>query len=319
MADKISVIMPAYNVEEYIGRSIQSVLAQTYADFELIIINDGSGDNTASVIKEYQSRDTRIKYIEQSNQGVSVARNAGMMAATGRYISFLDADDLWVSDALEKMYSKMRSVQGCRFVYGRTEEIFPSGKRQIIGPADIVNGYLESFIHKTNELRLRVNIDSVLIDRELLLSNNILFESGIKISEDTGFFIELLAVTPAYGMNDIIAFYMRRENSATTHGWQPENWKGQIIIYEKVYSFVQKARPQIMPVFCRMRNYVAYRFILHCIRDGFFDDVHEGMANWADYLSEFAAGNGKFTDRLKCRAILFAKSHDWLLKIIGML
>ena len=319
MAEKISVIMPAYNVEKYIGKSIQSVLSQTYADFELIVVNDGSSDGTFSAVKEYQSCDGRIKYIEQINQGVSVARNTGIEAATGKYISFLDADDLWTCDTLEKMYEKMSSVPGCRFVYGRTEEMFSSDNKQLVGPKDIINGYLEDFIHTTNELRLRMHISAMLIDKELLKSYDIRFEPGIKISEDTGFIIEVLSVTTGYGINDVVSHYMRRENSATTHSWQPDDWKGQIIIYDIVQPFVQRVRPQALPAFYCMRNYVAYRFILHCIRDGFFDEVHAGLQNWHGYLSDFAKGNGKFLDRVKCSAILLAKKHDCLLRFIGIL
>ena len=319
IVEKISVIMPAYNVERYIGKSIQSVLSQTYADFELIIVNDGSSDGTFSVVKEYQSGDGRIRYIEQINQGVSVARNTGIEAATGRYISFLDADDLWKCDALEKLYKKMSSVPGCCFVYGRTEEVFTSDNKQIVGPEEIINGYLEDFIHQTNELRLCMHISALLIDRELLMTKNILFKPGIKIAEDTGFMIEVLSATAACGISDVISYYMRREDSVTMHSWQPDAWKGQIIVYDMIHPFVQSVRPQALFAFCCMRNYVAYRFILHCIRNDFFEEVHAGLQTWHDYLLDFARGNGKFLDRVKCSAILLAKKHDCLLRFIGML
>lgn len=95
MNELVSVIMPAYNMEKYIGDSIESVLNQNYINFELIIINDGSSDGTKEIIAKYQHMDERIIYIEQENHGVSVARNVGMSCAKGKYISFLDADDLW--------------------------------------------------------------------------------------------------------------------------------------------------------------------------------------------------------------------------------
>lgn len=319
MDDKISVIMPAYNVESYIGKSIESVLEQTYRNFELIIVNDGSQDSTSSVIKEYQMRDNRIKYVEQINQGVSAARNTGIKKADGKYISFLDADDLWTKDALEKMYHRMINTSDCHFVYGRTEEIFLSGEKQLVGPNDIVNGYLEDFIHKTNELRLRMHISAMLIEKNILLENDIFFPVGIKISEDTGFIIKVLAVISSYGINDVTSYYMRREDSATAHAWLPKDWEGQITIYDVVLPFVQMARPQAIDSFYRMRNYVSYRFVLHCIRSGFLQEAHTSLNRWESYLRDFVHGDGRFADRIKCRAILWAQNSDKLLNLIGIL
>ena len=99
----VSVIMPAYNSEKYIGKSIESVLAQDYENFELIIIDDGSQDGTKSIAEQYAKSDVRIKLLEQANQGVSVARNKGLDTATGEYVAFLDSDDLWDADNLSVM------------------------------------------------------------------------------------------------------------------------------------------------------------------------------------------------------------------------
>ena len=141
MNELISVIMPAYNVEEYIEKSIDSVLQQTYTNWELIIINDGSMDNTKKIVENYLHIDMRIIYLEQENKGVSVARNKGIDSAKGKYIAFLDADDLWTKDALEKLYDLMKSDSDNKFVYGRTIEKFSSGKEQLIGPEGTVNGF----------------------------------------------------------------------------------------------------------------------------------------------------------------------------------
>ena len=103
---KVSVIMPAYNTEKYIRESIDSVLAQTFTDFELIIVDDGSTDATAAAVQSYT--DPRIGLIRQSHQGVSVARNTGLDAAKGDYITFLDSADLY-SPAFLKTYSRTSS------------------------------------------------------------------------------------------------------------------------------------------------------------------------------------------------------------------
>ena len=97
-----SVIMPVYNGEKFIDDAINSVCAQTYDNWELIIVNDGSKDNTADVLKKYEIN-SQIKIIHQENGGVSVARNTAISASKGEYIVFLDADDVWHTNHLEVM------------------------------------------------------------------------------------------------------------------------------------------------------------------------------------------------------------------------
>lgn len=101
---EISVIIPTYNVEEYIEESLNSIINQTFKDIEIICINDGSQDNTLNILKEYETKDSRIKVINQENNGPSSARNKGLEAAKGEYILFLDSDDFIDSNALTELY-----------------------------------------------------------------------------------------------------------------------------------------------------------------------------------------------------------------------
>jgi glycosyltransferase involved in cell wall biosynthesis len=100
MNPKISIVVPIYNVEKYLHKCIDSILAQTFTNFELILVNDGSTDNCREICEEYAKNDRRIKVIHKENGGVSSARNAGIEAATGQYIGFIDSDDY----IHEKMY-----------------------------------------------------------------------------------------------------------------------------------------------------------------------------------------------------------------------
>ena len=92
---KVSVIVPVYNVEKYIKKCVESLINQEYRNFEIILINDGSVDNSGMIIDEMSLRDDRIKVIHQKNQGVSAARNVGISFSKGEYITFVDGDD-WV-------------------------------------------------------------------------------------------------------------------------------------------------------------------------------------------------------------------------------
>ena len=106
MNDTISVIIPAYNVEEYVYKCLKSVLSQTYANLEVIVINDGSTDNTSAIVKKHES-DPRLKLIDQQNAGVSAARNAGIAAASGELLTFVDSDDYLEPRMYELLYSAM--------------------------------------------------------------------------------------------------------------------------------------------------------------------------------------------------------------------
>ena len=105
MAPKISIIVPAFNVAQWIEECATSALNQTFTDFEIIIVDDGSTDETPRVLQELKQRDSRITVITQENRGLSLARNAGLAVARGEYLLFLDGDDVLVSSALEHLYS----------------------------------------------------------------------------------------------------------------------------------------------------------------------------------------------------------------------
>ena len=105
----ISVIVPVYKVEPYLARCVDSILAQTYTDFELILVDDGSPDNCGIICDEYAKKDSRVRVIHQQNGGLSAARNAGLEAAKGSFITFIDSDDFIDQHALEQLYGALAS------------------------------------------------------------------------------------------------------------------------------------------------------------------------------------------------------------------
>src|SRR5262245_5671997 len=102
--------MPAYNAEKYIGAAIESVIAQTYADWELIVVDDGSTDNTAKVVRQVAARESRIKYLFQENCRLGKARNTAIQNSGGPLIAFLDSDDLWLPQKLEKQQRAQKNT-----------------------------------------------------------------------------------------------------------------------------------------------------------------------------------------------------------------
>ncbi len=114
---RISIIVPVYKAQTYLNRCVDSILAQTFVDFELILVDDGSPDNCPAICDEYVARDNRVHVIHQSNKGVAYARNIGISIANGDYIAFCDSDDFWESDFLDKTFNENYDLNicGCYF------------------------------------------------------------------------------------------------------------------------------------------------------------------------------------------------------------
>lgn len=136
----VSVITPLYNAKDYIKGAIQSVQEQSYTNWEMVIIDDGSTDDSIAIVEEIQKKDERIRLIfNDGNQGVASARNHGIRVAKGRYIAFLDSDDLWLPDKLEIQLEQMKHKQ-CGFCYGNCQVIDHDGRvygKERIAPAKI--------------------------------------------------------------------------------------------------------------------------------------------------------------------------------------
>ena len=118
MKKLVSIIVPVFNVEKYLRQCLDSILGQTFNQFEVIIVNDGSTDNSGAICQEYEARDNRIVYLEKENGGVSEARNLGLDFATSEYIIFIDSDD-WIEPTyVEVLYEKIEEYQADRLVKG---------------------------------------------------------------------------------------------------------------------------------------------------------------------------------------------------------
>lgn len=117
MNNKVSIIMPVYNSSKYLDRSIQSVINQTYSNYELVIVDDGSTDNSKDIITKYRSNVNTIKYIYEENKGIAGARNTGINNANGDYIALLDADDTWRRDKLESCVNAISNNLSVGFIY----------------------------------------------------------------------------------------------------------------------------------------------------------------------------------------------------------
>lgn len=106
MEQKVSIIVPVYNVEKYLKRCVDSIIEQSYKNLEIILVDDGSKDNSFSICKEYESKDSRVRIFHKENEGLGLTRNYGIEKSTGEYITFVDSDDYLTLDAVETMVEK---------------------------------------------------------------------------------------------------------------------------------------------------------------------------------------------------------------------
>ncbi len=181
---KISVIVPVYNVENYLPATLDSLLGQTFGDFEALCVDDGSTDRSLSVLKEYAVKDDRVKIIEESNSGVSAARNAALDKASGEYIAFLDSDDLMHPQMLEKMFQALNETDSdisycdiCRFKDG-DDVSFSAVETPTM---NVLPRHFESFVwNKKNNPR--VSLWNKLYRSELF--NDIRLPAEITVAED---------------------------------------------------------------------------------------------------------------------------------------
>ncbi len=197
-APKVSIIVPVYGAEAYLSDCVESILAQTYASFEVILVDDGSPDRSGEICDEFAARDSRVRVIHQANAGVSAARNAGLDAAAGEWIGFVDADDRALSHMLE---TALRAAGESPIVMWDSVTVSHGGKMQAV---DTISRLPHSCVCIKKEIapdllaEIAGAVWHCLYRRELL--RDVRFPVGIKLSEDRLFNLS------AMGRADSIAY-----------------------------------------------------------------------------------------------------------------
>lgn len=197
--ERISVIIPAYNAEKYIERCLHSLLNQTYKNLEIIVVNDGSQDNTASIVEKVRNEDSRIILINKVNSGVSETRNVGLKYATGDYIGFSDADDYVEETMYEKLISSMKETNSdismCSYnIYNQesnNQVLFPWKEHiKVFSGKEITERLLPLYIAKLKNEQASIwgTVWRMLFNKKIIC--NIKFEPKIKIAEDLLFIID---------------------------------------------------------------------------------------------------------------------------------
>ena len=263
----ISIIVPIYNAEKYLHECLNSIINQSYTNFEVLLINDGSTDSSGMICQEYVERDSRFRYFEKDNGGVASARNLGLERSGGAYITFIDSDD-WVEfNYLEVLYTALKEndtdvaistykrfaqddVFYLRSYSKENDEFLNIGKRNR-------NSFLE-ILPKLGELdHSFYSISSKLIKREII--GNLLFDEQVSYAEDLNFFFHLyLGVESVVYVRDYTYIY-RTHDASTSQNFNELKALHELEIFKRMFQQIEKMGITTFQYFRRLKNLVASR------------------------------------------------------------
>lgn len=234
VAPSVSIVVPAYNAAAFLKETIDSVKSQRFTDWEMIIVNDGSKDETASVIK--RESDSRIRVIDQQNQGVSAARNTGLKDAKGKYVVFLDADDLLGDSFIESRLNAFEKDPSIGFSCGWVQT-FPGETPLTRGITRDAEEEILFFKHGTTTVP-----SNYMIRRSVLLDKNIFFNTNLSSTADRFFLLQLTKVVNG----DLISsdrgrLFYRISSNSMSHNINPG------LIFDNVMFYQEIRNADLMP------------------------------------------------------------------------
>ena len=242
---KISVIIPVYNTEKFLERCLNSVLNQTLRDIEIIVVNDGSRDNSLEIIKKIKETDARIILINKENEGLTKTRNRGLEIASGKYIYNLDSDDYLEENTMfEELYNKCENDNLDIVVFDYYNDF--GNRKEYIKNIEISDNILinkEAYIKELIMSKSGVSIWGKLIKKEIFIENNIKFPENIFMGEDLLTSLKLVFFSKKIGkLNKAFYNYVQHENQGTKNRKKEERYKELFLLYQRIEKFLKKQK-----------------------------------------------------------------------------
>lgn len=268
---KVSVVIPAYNSEKYIAQTIDSVLEQTFRDYEIIVVDDGSTDKTAAIVKGYEDK---VKYFFQENWGTSVARNTGVKNAKGKYIAFLDNDDLWFPDKLSLQINIMEANSDVGMIFtdgqwfddvkivrlsSRPTQDFgePDSWKYKIAKTKLDDGMILKGNFHRDFLRGNFVLNSSVLVRRKILDNVGLLDDELLINGDYDLWLRIAEQCPVIYLNKITTQWRVRQDSLSgdydIRAFNYKRWDG--LLFEKYSKRCSKENRPLV----RRKGYECYK------------------------------------------------------------
>lgn len=295
---RFSVIVPIYNVEDYLAETVDSVIAQTigFAEhIQLILVNDGSPDNSEAICLQYQAQyPDNILYIKQENAGVSAARNNGLSHATGKYVTFLDSDDKWETDAFARIWRFFEKHQNeIDVLSARMIHFEASDRGHILNKKYKQGDRVVNILNEEDFSSIQMHVTSAFFKNETLQQSDIRFDSRVKYGEDSLFINSYILQKGAYGvMESAIHYYRKRlsQNSAVqTQSTNEQYYSTSPRLH--YYGLIERSKQQYGRVIEYIQNVLAY-------------DV-----GWRFYAP--------VPDEIRCREPLFSEYEAMLKDVLG--
>ncbi len=265
---QVSIIIPVYNKEAYLKKTLDMILAQSYREWELILVNDGSTDRSWEIIKEYQAKDTRITAVMQDNRGVSSARNAGLRLAKGQWVWFVDADDIPSSTFLESVFSK-REYEDIDLIVGNYTKIDANGETVSVEIEErgqvLSKEFPDLFMKYQYKIGFWGYLWNKLIRRSVIEKYFLEFEQGLTLAEDLKFMISVYAVqTSIYLLPDIAMQYTIDALNSSSE--KKIDYKAQLNIQKKIYDWLvtQNNRIDYLDFMKKQISYYVAFVVFYC-------------------------------------------------------
>ncbi|MGB5205168.1 MAG: glycosyltransferase family 2 protein [Eudoraea sp.] len=247
MTKLVSIITPVHNSEQFLECCIESVLTQTYENWEHILVDDCSSDNSKAIIESYQEQDPRIKYYGlQENSGAGMARNKGIEFAKGKYIAFLDSDDVWYPEKLEKQLHFMEQ-NNYHFTFTDYDQINEAGQRlsKVLKCKPIVT-------YKNALYKNPIGCLTVIYDVEFFGKQ---YMSSIRKRQDYALWLKLLKKTNGYGLNECLASYRVGNESISANKLDLLKYEWKIYRDEENLPFLKSTFYLISAIVLKMKSY----------------------------------------------------------------
>ena len=241
----VSVIVPVYNAEKYLKRCVDSIIGQSILDIEIILVNDGSTDNSLEMMREYADRDDRVTIISQENKGVAAARNIGLYSARGEFLLYVDADDWLEESALECLLNYMQEdidIVFCAFDNAEVPEDAMCEKQITTEKWDHERQIREFVLHK----RMSGMLWNKLIRRSL--TKDAAFNESTGYGEDAEFLWQILQKSRSMFVSNRVLYHHVLENSSISHQLYSAKKYSAIPMWEKINADVERDYPQLCEI-----------------------------------------------------------------------
>lgn len=258
---KVSIIVPIYNSEAHLSRCIDSILAQTLTDFELILVNDGSQDNSGKICDNYAQKDSRIIVLHKENGGTSSARNVGLKKSRGEYITFVDSDDTIYPHYLTSFsYDADFEVAGLETIGSNPEIDFPDNNIMLEKSSDIYNWFT-----RNSHRKYLTSVCCKLFSRSIIDSNALKFDYGVTYGEDTIFIYNYLSLCKTILLiQDIIyKYHVNSEQWANKYSLAAIDCINHILMITQSLNKIEENYNFLLPNKLKTAHYPTYLHLFY--------------------------------------------------------